>query len=89
MTHREFRTATGRWPRQDDLQRANCERVGQPGHLGCGVCACGTPRWECPTHLRDFLDARITDVADARPPTMNHPSGDDRANGSSSKGSNS
>jgi len=34
-------------------------------------------------------DARITDVADARAPSVNHPSGDDRVNSSSSKGSNS
>lgn len=36
ITREKFVEATGREPEQDDLERCNCERAGQIGHLCCG-----------------------------------------------------
>ena len=36
ITEEEFVAATRRPVRVDDLERANCPKAGQPGHLHCG-----------------------------------------------------
>ena len=35
---REFVEITGYIPHQDDIDRANCESAGAPGHRSCGIC---------------------------------------------------
>jgi hypothetical protein len=45
MTAAEFKQIVGREPEQDDLERANCNSAGTPGHYGCGVCPHGIPRF--------------------------------------------
>lgn len=46
ITREEFVAATGDEPRDDDLERANCDRVGQRGHYLCGWnAATNLPRW--------------------------------------------
>ena len=40
-----FTALTGRAPERDDLERANCARAGEIGHLQCGICPiCSRPR---------------------------------------------
>lgn len=36
ITAERFEAAVGCAPEQDDLERCNCPRKGQPGHLFCG-----------------------------------------------------
>lgn len=36
ITAEEFEKATGHAPVQDDLERCNCDKVGQMGHWQCG-----------------------------------------------------
>lgn len=36
ITRARFRKATGFPPEQDDLERCNCDKVGQIGHFLCG-----------------------------------------------------
>jgi hypothetical protein len=36
ITREMFIEATGHEPEQDDLERANCPKVGQIGHFMCG-----------------------------------------------------
>lgn len=36
MTVHEFEQHTGRKPQQDDMERVNCQTVGQPSHQCCG-----------------------------------------------------
>lgn len=44
----QFKNATGRYPRADDLDRVNCQRVGNLGHYFCGWCGdCQMPRFIC------------------------------------------
>lgn len=50
LTAKEFQQITGFAPRDDDLERANCDKVGQIGHFMCGMCECGKPRFLCATH---------------------------------------
>jgi hypothetical protein len=51
----EFQEAFGRPPEQDDLERLNCQHIGEPGHTFCGYCQkCGVPRWECGCDTVDF-----------------------------------
>lgn len=48
MTAQEFFEKTGRWPKDDDLERVNCEYAGYPNHARCGWCAtCDRPRFKC------------------------------------------
>lgn len=48
MTLEEFIAKTGRKPEADDLDRVNCLRAGQYGHMACGWCAvCDAPAFEC------------------------------------------
>jgi hypothetical protein len=45
VTADEFRDRVGSEPCQDDLERCNCVRAGQLGHMFCGVCVHGMPRF--------------------------------------------
>jgi hypothetical protein len=36
ITAEMFENATGSKPEQDDLERCNCTRTGQHGHMSCG-----------------------------------------------------
>jgi len=36
ITAEQFEQATGYKPENDDLDRCNCDRAGQPGHSSCG-----------------------------------------------------
>jgi len=48
MTAEEFKEMTGADPDQDDLERVNCDRVGEYGHRSCGVCPeHNLPRFMC------------------------------------------
>ncbi len=33
-----------------EIDRVICPYAGQPGHANCGICECGVPRQDCPTH---------------------------------------
>lgn len=48
MTAEEFEQRTGQAPRQDDLERVNCNTAGEVGHYLCGWCAKhDKPRFIC------------------------------------------
>ncbi len=64
ITKKMFIEMTGRKPQDDDLERCNCNLVGNIGHWSCGICLeHNKPRFECgcnfvnvspnkrPTHL--------------------------------------
>ena len=54
MNEHEFESITGHSPDNDDLERANCNKTGEPGHLFCGVCkTCGMPRFLSCKHVRE------------------------------------
>lgn len=36
ITEQQFEQATGRKPVDDDMERVNCDRAGEPGHNSCG-----------------------------------------------------
>lgn len=36
ITAKKFKAATGVAPEQDDLERCNCKRAGEPAHSMCG-----------------------------------------------------
>jgi hypothetical protein len=55
ITALDFRKATGRAPVLDDLQRANCEHAGEPGHTGCGWCDHGQPVYRCETCMQRVI----------------------------------
>lgn len=38
ITAERFEKAAGHPPVQDDLERANCPKAGQPMHVACGWC---------------------------------------------------
>lgn len=38
ITEKIFKEATGLDPEHDDLERSNCKKAGQNGHLSCGWC---------------------------------------------------
>lgn len=43
-----FEAKVGRAPVMDDLERVNCEQVGEIGHWYCGWCErCDKPRFIC------------------------------------------
>jgi len=45
---KQFVGMTGRAPEGDELERANCDVAGTPGHLACGICPeCNKPRFVC------------------------------------------
>jgi hypothetical protein len=48
ITKEIFSRRFGREPVHDDLERVNCNRVGELGHWQCGVCPDhDKPRFEC------------------------------------------
>lgn len=47
ITAAMFKAATGYEPTQDDLERCNCDKVMQLGHMTCGWCAHGRPVFMC------------------------------------------
>jgi hypothetical protein len=48
ITEAEFKQRFKRDPVHDDLERVNCDRVGEPGHWQCGICDNHSrPRFEC------------------------------------------
>lgn len=48
MNADQFRLFFKRAPQQDDLDRVNCDRVGELGHSCCGVCEKhNKPRFQC------------------------------------------
>lgn len=48
MTPEQFQVATGRVPERDELERVNCDKVGEKGHRLCGWCIpCNRPRYDC------------------------------------------
>lgn len=56
MTNEEkrekFVKATGEEPENDDLERAFCDKPGQPGHCYCGWCKkCDEPRFKCACYM--------------------------------------
>lgn len=48
LTPETFELMVGRPPVDDDLERANCQDAGNPGHLSCGVCHHNRPVFLCP-----------------------------------------
>ena len=53
MNEYEFEQATGRKPIEDDMERVNCEQMGEIGHLSCGWCAVhDQPMFECGCGIR-------------------------------------
>lgn len=38
ITREKFIKATGEEPEKDDLERCNCPKAGEIGHLSCGWC---------------------------------------------------
>ena len=48
MTAEEFEKKVGRPPEHDDLERVNCQKAGETGHLQCGWCRKhDKPRFAC------------------------------------------
>ncbi len=46
-TAEDFAKAVGREIENDDLDRCNCSKAGQPGHNGCGICEHDLPVFMC------------------------------------------
>jgi len=58
ITEDIFFTATGRAPENDDLERVNCQKAGEPGHFSCGWCpVCGGPNFECPCAIKTAVES--------------------------------
>lgn len=57
MTADVFRLRTRREPKNDDLERVNCNRVGEFGHFMCGWCPDhNAPRFHCGDYIaKDFV----------------------------------
>lgn len=47
ITAEQFKQATGHEPVQDDLERCNCPKAGEIGHLSCG--------WDEEKNLPQFM----------------------------------
>jgi hypothetical protein len=47
ISETQFYYATGRWPENDDMERVNCDKVGEIGHLCCGWCVHEQPTFGC------------------------------------------
>lgn len=56
MNREQFITITGFEPVNDNLERANCDKAGQAGHISCGVCTgCGRPLFICGCNIMEHL----------------------------------
>lgn len=57
MNAEEFKQRYGTHPVNDDLERIDCADAGKPGHMSCGLCAHGKPRfhvcYECHPELKE------------------------------------
>ena len=52
ITEEMFTEVVGHSPENDDLERCNCEKEGEPGHYSCGWCTeCNKPKFLCPCPL--------------------------------------
>jgi hypothetical protein len=51
VTAEQFFMATGFDPHDDDLERANCQKAGQPGHTHCG--------WDKTLDLPEFIAVAV------------------------------
>ena len=55
MNEEEFRERFGHPSQNDGLERANCTKVGEPGHYYCGMCDHRVPRFmicvDCYPHV--------------------------------------
>jgi len=48
LSYNTFKLRTGYPPVDDDLERVNCNKAGEPGHFYCGWCLqCNLPRFKC------------------------------------------
>lgn len=47
ITAEQFEATTGHPPKDDDLERCNCDKAGQPGHWYCG--------WDTDNNLPRFI----------------------------------
>jgi hypothetical protein len=47
ITAEHFRERVGREPENDDLERSNCPKAGEPGHFCCG--------WDADADLPEFM----------------------------------
>lgn len=56
MTSQEFEKVVGHPPEQDDLARTNCSVAGTPGHLLCGICRHGVPKFTCKLCITEVID---------------------------------
>ena len=61
MNTDEFWRLFGRAPELDDLDRANCDRAGQPGHRLCGICTHGYPVFLCTECAEEAMRKAIED----------------------------
>lgn len=65
ITREQYALYFGEEPRQDDLERANCEQAGKFGHYMCGVCECHRlPRFRCGCLAPGWCDPGIPVVKD-------------------------
>ena len=56
ITKEYFTDCVGREPELDDLERCNCDKVGEPGHETCGWCEnCDLPLFICGCYSRNIL----------------------------------
>lgn len=53
ITEQQFEQATGRKPVDDDMERVNCDRAGEPGHSNCGW----NHTHNCPAYERSIVPA--------------------------------
>lgn len=60
MDAKEFEERTGRPPENDDLERVNCAKAGEPGHHFCGWCGDhNRPMYECGCSLKRTEGATV------------------------------
>jgi hypothetical protein len=64
ITAEQYEQATGDKPENDDLERCNCERAGQPGHYFCG--------WNTKENLPVFMVGPTSD-GHAAPSVLTQP----------------
>lgn len=61
FTRQQFEEMVGNPPKDDDLERLNCDRPGEIGHLACGHCShCNKPRFIC-GHIYEYRETYDVD----------------------------
>jgi hypothetical protein len=60
ITAEQFEAATGYAPQDDDLERCNCDKAGEPMHIHCG--------WDRERNLPEFIAVahRFKELLDVR-----------------------